>query len=223
MNKIKLVPEKLLKRVCIICAPSGQRSPPAATAARTHTLKTSLLAPEKKSRQVRRRPETHQTPPTALDHRVVGRCYHRGEASGRLERPECACASGLGLGPVEFRPVLCRKRDLPSAFPACHERTIRCGGPPHPGTHWAPGAPPGRGASSLTSEDVCPFASDPHALSARCKACRGETSLRGRHKGFGWGCPRRLGSQWERRTPSTTGGFSDTGRGPSHSCSPLGF
>lgn len=164
MNKIKLVPEKLLKRVCIICAPSGQRSPPAATAARTHTLKTSLLAPEKKSRQVRRRPETHQTPPTALDHRVVGRCYHRDEASGRLERPECACASGLGLGPVEFWPVLCRKRDLPSAFPACHEWTIRCGGPPHPGAHWAPGAPPGRGASSLTSEDVCPLAVRPACL-----------------------------------------------------------
>lgn len=101
----------------------------------------------------------------------------------RLERPECDRASGSGFGPVEssgewiidlLRPVLGQKCDLPSAFPACHEWTIRCGAPRAQGRIGPLEAPPGRGASSLSSGFLSPCCQ----TRVTCKriVCRVETS-----------------------------------------------
>lgn len=100
-----------------------------------------------------------------------------------LERPECARASGSGLGPVDssgesdvdlLRPVLGQKCNLPSAFPACHEWTIRCCPPLRAQGRIGPQeASPGRGAS---------FLSPRRQTLVPCKraVCRVETCVGGR-------------------------------------------
>lgn len=130
-----------------------------------------------------------------------------------LERPECARASGSGLGPVDssgesdvdlLRPVLGQKCNLPSAFPACHEWTIRCCPPSVPRDALGPRRRP-RGAE----HHFCPLAVR-HSCLVSAQSAEWRPAW---EAGRLWmGMSEEVGvSQWEIRNPRTTGGYIGSG------------